>query len=55
MKSQGRKSTIEAKRRRKEHAMSHPGARSSYSKKRAFLHRYGGWGFEYPSPKPWRG
>jgi hypothetical protein len=55
MKSQGRKSAIESKRRRKEHAMSHPGARSRYAKKKAYLHRYGGWGWEYPEPKPWKG
>lgn len=42
------------KRARKAHRMSHPGAKSPYAKKEAYLNTHGGWGFDYPEPKPWK-
>ena len=38
----------------KAHRMARPGAKSNYAKKRQFLVKNGGWGFEYPEPKPWK-
>ncbi len=38
---------------RKERGMQRPGAKSMYARKRAYLTRYGGWGFDYPT-KPWK-
>jgi len=26
----------------------------NYAKKRAYLNKHGGMGFEYPEPKPWK-
>lgn len=31
-----------------------PGEESKYARKNRFLSTNGGWGFEYPSPKPWK-
>lgn len=30
-------------------------SKSKYAAKAAYLRTHGGWGWEYPQPKPWRG
>lgn len=42
------------RRERKRIAMQTPGAMSNYARKRIYLNRHGGFGFEYPG-KPWKG
>jgi hypothetical protein len=32
-----------------------PKGRSKYARKRVYLKRAGGFGFDYPTPKPWKG
>lgn len=35
-------------------AYKHGGGDSAYARKRKYLDREGGWGFDYPEPKPWK-
>lgn len=44
-----------AKKARKQSSMDKPSGESRYGRKRRYLVVNGGWGFEYPEPKPWRG
>ncbi len=32
-----------------------PKGKSRYARKKSYLKRFGGFGFDYPMPKPWRG
>lgn len=41
------------RRAEREAGMLRAGGSSNYAKKKRWLHRHGGWGFEYPV-KPWR-
>lgn len=38
----------------KAHRMKNPGTTSRYARKRLHLLKNGGWGFNYPDPKPWK-
>lgn len=50
-----RKQRERAKRRAaKAAAMAQPGYESNYARKSKYLTRHGGWGFDYPDPKPWK-
>ena len=51
-KTQAQKRRAE-KNRRKTLSMGKPGEASLYARKKAYLTRHGGFGFEYPS-KPWK-
>lgn len=42
------------KRARKLRQMESNGMKSVYARKRKYLDREGGFGFEYPEPKPWK-
>lgn len=53
--SERRKKQQAEKKARKAAAMRTPGFKSKYARKVAFLKSNGGWGFDYPSPKPWGG
>ena len=53
-KSKTRQKLFAAKRIAKENKMKKPGAKSPYAKKQRFLATNGGFGFEYPEPKPWK-
>ena len=53
-KGKSRQQMFAAKKAAKESKMSRPGAKSNYAKKRSFLRRAGGFGFDYPTPKPWK-
>lgn len=44
----------QAKRARKAAQMKNPGFKSKYARKVAYLNHEGGWGFDYPEPKPWK-
>lgn len=43
-----------AKKARKAKAMRNPSFESKYGRKKKFLAREGGWGWEYTEPKPWK-
>lgn len=47
-------STLQARKVNKERIMATPGQKSNYAKKRTFLIKHGGFGFDYPD-KPWKG
>jgi hypothetical protein len=34
--------------------MKNASGNSRYGRKRAYLNSHGGWGWEYPEPKPWK-
>jgi hypothetical protein len=53
-KSARRSKEIAEKRSRKEREMAHPSGESKYGRKRRYLDREGGWGFDYSEPKPWK-
>jgi len=53
MKRDKRKKTLAQKRAVKSNRMTRSGEKSNYAKKREFLSRNGGWGFEY-AEKPWK-
>ena len=53
-KGKKRQKLLVGKRIAKENKMKSPGARSNYAKKQGFLARNGGFGFDYPAPKPWK-
>ena len=53
-KSKKRQKILVTKRVAKENKMKKPGAKSVYAKKQRFLGTNGGFGFEYPEPKPWK-
>lgn len=45
---------MQDKRNRKQREMDKPGGNSNYARKKNYLAREGGWGFEYAEPKPWK-
>ena len=49
-----RKNRKKPTRRQKMEAGSKPSRKSAYGRKRTYLDRVGGWGFDYPEPKPWK-
>lgn len=49
-----RRKVLAEKRVRKQKAMQHPSGESKYGRKRRNLDSEGGWGFDYPEPKPWK-
>lgn len=49
-----RQATRERLRRTRAVTQAAPSGNSRYGRKRAYLLRHGGWGFEYAAPKPWR-
>jgi len=51
MKRRKEKRAMKAKAKRQR--MGNPGDESRYSKKRAYLNKHGGWGFDYID-KPWK-
>ena len=52
--SKRRTAMFAAKKARKEQGQLSPGHKSRYAKKKAYLTKHGGWGFDYPEPKPWK-
>jgi hypothetical protein len=52
--SKKRQKALEYKRRMKAMKMRTPGAKSPYARKREYLRKNGGWGFDYGNPKPWK-
>ena len=54
MKSEKRKKMLGQKRLNKANTMGTPGFKSNYAKKRLYLAKHGGWGWEH-SDKPWKG
>ena len=42
------------KKTRKAHQMKNPGQESNYARKRVYLHKNGGFGFDYGYVKPWK-
>jgi len=53
-KGKKRQKLLSEKRVAKKHRMENPGAESNYAKKARFLAKYGGFGFDYSEPKPWK-
>ena len=54
-----RKRTTDARAKRARKAFSYhpnakPSVRSAYGRKRRYLDANGGFGFDYPAPKPWK-
>ncbi len=48
-----RRKTLAQKKAAKDGKMAKPGHESNYAKKKAYLHKRGGWGFDYKD-KPWK-
>lgn len=48
-----RKQELLAHKAQKKTSMFRPGGQSHYARKRAFLNREGGWGWQWPG-KPWK-
>jgi len=42
------------RRAERESGQRRPGGKSAYAKKSAWCHAHGVWGFDVPSPKPWK-
>jgi len=53
-KGKSRQQMFAAKRLAKEGQMSRPGFKSNYARKKSFLRKAGGFGFDYPATKPWK-
>lgn len=49
-----KKKKKEEKARRKLAMLARHGMKSNYARKAAYLRANGGWGWEYPEPKPWK-
>lgn len=49
-----RKNRKRPTRKQKMVAGSKPSGKSRYGRKRIYLDRLGGWGFDYFEPKPWK-
>lgn len=54
-KGKRRNKAMEESKKAREARMKAHGEVSNYSKKRRYLDRNGGWGWEYSNPKPWKG
>ncbi len=55
MAKSSKRSAINAKKLAKKAAMLRGGEESSYAKKKKYLTKNGGWGWQYEAPKPWKG
>jgi hypothetical protein len=49
-----RLAALQAKRAARKNKAANPGGESKYARKRKYLVKNGGFGFQYPEPKPWR-
>ena len=54
MKGKKKIEVLQHKKSVKASKMSRPGYKSTYAKKKKFLSQNGGYGFQYPAPKPWK-
>ena len=53
-KGRKREELLNGKRERKASEMAKNSGQSNYARKRAYLNRNGGFGSDYPDPKPWK-
>jgi hypothetical protein len=49
-----RRKMVSQKAQAKANRMTNPGRKSRYGQKHEYLHKHGGWGWEYATPKPWK-